>query len=85
MRISGISVKDAGIFARLVYSIAKRKIGKLTGRAEVIEPLQVLAHHSRVLWGVGQMDLADEGAMSVPSRIKNLAKTQVARTVGCPF
>jgi len=85
MRISGISVKQAGLFARMVYSIAKGKIGKLTGRAEVVQPLQVMAHHSRVLWGVGQMDLATEGAKSVPSRIKNLAQTQVARMVGCPF
>lgn len=84
-RMAGIDVNKAGLFTRIVYAIVKRKIGKLTGRAELIEPITIMAHHPRVLLGIGQMDSAQETAKSVSPRYKYLAQTRVARMVGCPF
>lgn len=84
-RIPTVSPSQAGLFVRFVYRIAKRQIGKLTGRAEVVEPLQLMAHHPRVLFGIGQMDLGIEGAKSVPDRYKQLALLRAAKVIECPF
>ena len=84
-RISLVEPKNAGWFVRIVYGIVKRNIKKLTGRAEVVQPVQALAHHQRLLWGVGQMDLAVDAASSVPERLKNLAMLRAAKLVECPF
>ena len=84
-RIPDVAPTNASIFTRIVYAIAGREIRKKTGRAEVIEPIRTMAHHPRLLFGIGQMDLGVEAAKSVPDRIKHLAMLQAARMVGCPF
>lgn len=84
-RIEGVEPKDAGFFTKLIYRMARGKVGQLTGRKELIEPVKILAHHPRVLLSMGMMDGGLEKANSVKSRYKNLAMTQVARMVGCPF
>ncbi len=84
-RISLVEPKDANWFVRIVYGIVKRSINKLTGRAEVVEPVKAIAHPPRLLWGVGQMDLAVDAASTVPERYKNLAMLRAAKLVECPF
>ena len=84
-RIQLVDPKKAGLFVRLVFSIVRRKVSKLTGRAELVEPMRVNAHHPRIMWGFGQLDLAIEAGKSVPARYKQLAMLRVAKLVECPF
>ena len=76
---------DARLFTRIVYRLAGKKIAQLTGQRVVIEPLKVVANHTRILFGQGQMELALDKARTVPDRYKRLAETLTARLVGCPF
>ncbi|MGA3194774.1 MAG: hypothetical protein ABSD39_07180 [Terriglobales bacterium] len=69
----------AGLFTGIVYSVTKRKVGR------VIEPTKITAHHSRILWGYGQMEQALGASSLVDSALKHLAEIRVATLVGCPF
>ena len=70
---------------RLVYWIARRKMGKLTGQKKLIEPIKVTAHHPRLLTATGQMEMGQEAAHSVPLNLKALASIKAATMIGCPF
>ena len=69
----------AGWFTRLVYSLTKRKLGR------VVVPVTIAAHHPRILWGYGQMEQSLGGSSLVDSELKHLAEIRVATVVGCPF
>ncbi len=69
----------AGWFTRIIYAMTKRKVGR------VIEPTKITAHHSRILWGYGQMEQALGGSSLVDGVLKHLAEIRVATLVGCPF
>lgn len=69
----------SGLFTRLVYFMTKRKLGK------VVAPVQVIAHHPKILWGYGQMEQSLAGSHVAPSHLKHLAELRVATLVGCPF
>lgn len=84
-RLNGVEPRQAGWFTRLVYSIVKRKLAKLTGAPRLIEPTKITAHHPRLLWATGQMDLGLEAANSVPEPLKSLASIKAAMMIGCPF
>jgi len=43
------------------------------------------ALHSAVLFGYGQMELAQEKSKRVPADLKALGQVRVALRVGCPF
>ena len=82
-RISGATPNQGGLlrrlFVRVVYALTKRKLGK------VVLPVQVLAHHPKILWGYGQMEQSLIGSTLVDLRLKELAQLRVATLVGCPF
>lgn len=84
-RIEGLEPNQVGWFVRAIYGIARRGVKKITGRSELIEPVKNMAHHPRVLFGIGQLDLAIEAAKTVPERLKQLAMLRVALLVECPF
>jgi hypothetical protein len=67
------------MFTRLVYSLTKRKVGR------VVMPVQIAAHHSKLLWGYGQMEQSLLGSRLVEAALKDLATLRVATLVGCPF
>jgi hypothetical protein len=48
-------------------------------------PVQIVAHHSRLLWGYGQMEQSFAASRLVEAGLKNLAQLRVATLVGCPF
>jgi hypothetical protein len=48
-------------------------------------PIQVTAHHSKILWGYGQMEQSQAGSKLVDHKLKGLAELRVATLVGCPF
>jgi hypothetical protein len=60
-------------------------MAKLTGRNQLIAPIQITAHHPRLLWAYGQMEMGQEAAHSVPIVLKNLAEVKTALLIGCPF
>jgi hypothetical protein len=78
-RIEGVSHGRASLFARLVFFMCKRRLGR------VIMPLRVKAHHPRLLRGYTHMELAQQAAHAVPLSLKALVDVYVARLIGCPF
>ena len=68
-----------GFFTRLVYSLTKRKVGR------VVMPVQIVAHHAKLLWGYGQMEQALISSRTLEAPLKDLAQLRVAMLVGCPF
>jgi hypothetical protein len=68
-----------GMFTRTVYSMTKRKVGR------VVMPVRIAAHHVKLLWGYGQMEQSLLGSRLVEEPLKNLAEVRVATLVGCPF
>jgi hypothetical protein len=68
-----------GLFARLVYFLTKRKLGR------IVMPVQVTAHHPGILWGYGQMEQSLLSSHKLDEALKELATLRVATLVGCPF
>jgi len=69
----------AGAFPRIVYSFTRRKLGKM------VEPASITAHHTRILWGYGQMEQSMLGSHLVDENLKELAGLRAATLIGCPF
>lgn len=82
-RIAGAPLNQGGLFRRLfvriIYSLTRRKLGR------VVMPVQVTAHHAKILWGYGQMEQSFLSSKLVDARLKGLAQLRVATLVGCPF
>jgi hypothetical protein len=68
-----------GLFTRIVYSMTRRKVGR------VVMPVQVTAQHAKLLWGYGQMEQSFASSHMMDAALKNLAELRVATLVGCPF
>ena len=68
-----------GLFVRGVYAAVKRRLGK------VVTPVRIVAHHSRILWGYVQMELAFQGSRQVEHSLKVLAEVRAATLIGCHF
>lgn len=78
-RLADLRNARPGLFARLVYMLTRRKLGR------VPEPVKILNANGALLAGVGAMETAFERARCVPARLKSLAELRVALMVGCPF
>jgi hypothetical protein len=82
-RIPGASSGQGGLIRRLfvgfVYALTQRRLGK------IIMPIQVTAHHPKILWGYAQMEQAQAGSKLIDHKLKGLAERRVATLVGCPF
>jgi hypothetical protein len=68
-----------GLFTRIIYALTKRKVGR------VVMPVRIAAHHSKLLWGYGQMEQSLGASRRVEAALKDLAQLRVATLVGCPF
>jgi hypothetical protein len=68
-----------GLFTRIVYAMTKRKVGR------VVMPVQLVAHHPKLLWGYGQMEQSLASSHLVGAGLKDLAQLRIATLVGCPF
>jgi hypothetical protein len=84
-RMKGVEADKAGWFVKLIYWVVRRKVGKITGINRLVEPIKIMAHHPRLLKALGQMEMGQEAARSVPSTLKSLASIKVATLIGCPF
>ena len=77
-RIAGVT-RGGSRLARVSFFLTRRKVGR------VIRPVRVHAVLGRLLFGYGQMELAQENANRVPAELKALGQILVAMRVGCPF
>jgi hypothetical protein len=68
-----------GLLTRVAYALTKRKVGR------VVMPVQIVAHHSKILWGQAQMEFSLDASRLVDAGLKNLAQLRVATLIGCPF
>jgi hypothetical protein len=78
-RIEPVPERHAGWFVRLIYRVAKQRLGKVPG------PLRVMAHHPTLLAGTGAFEMSLERSRRVEARLKNLAQIRVATLIGCLF
>lgn len=82
-RIAGAKPSKQGLFhgllTRILYFLVKRRLGR------VVMPVQIVAHHARLLWGYAQMELSLDGSRLLEGTLKNLGQLRVATLVGCPF
>jgi len=69
----------SGLFTRIVYAMTRRRVGR------VVIPVQLVAHHPKLLWGYGQMEQAFASSDLVGAGLKDLAQLRVATLIGCPF
>src|SRR6185436_20328117 len=69
-RMKGIETHEAPWFTRLLYWFVQRGVAKNTGRSRLVEPIKITAHHPRLLRAVGQMEMGQEAARSVPTTLK---------------
>jgi hypothetical protein len=68
-----------GLFTRIIYAMTRRKVGR------VVMPVQLVAHHPKLLWGYGQMEQSFASSHLVGAALKDLAQLRVATLIGCPF
>jgi len=78
-RIPGVSAKQAGLFTRFGYRMARRRVG------QVPEPMRVMAHQPWVLWTCGWFELGLERWHTLDGRLKALASLKAGARVGCPW
>jgi hypothetical protein len=78
-RLSKLRGQRPGWLGRIVYFVAKRKVGR------VPEPVKVLHRNPAIMMAVGCYETALERASQVPHRLKLLAEIRVAMQIGCPF
>jgi len=84
-RIQTIEPRQANLFVRFIYWMAKRKVGKLAGAARLVEPLKINAHQPRLLMAYGQMELMLDTMSTFPANLKSLASLKAAMLIGCPY
>ena len=68
-----------GLFVREVYRQTRNRYDR------DLEPIEIVAHHRRLLAGMGAFEIALEKSHRVDERLKALAETKVALMVGCEF
>jgi len=84
-RLIGIEPNEASWFTRLVYWFVRRKVGQMAGQSRLVEPIKITAHHPRLLRALGQMEMGQEAARTIDSKIKYLAQIKAATLIGCPY
>lgn len=78
-RIEGAEKGNAGWFARFVYRMAGKRLGKLP------EPLTVTAQHRTLFKGYAGFEYALERSRAVDPKLKALAEIKTSSLVGCPW
>ncbi len=79
LRIQPRPAKRSGLFVRLSYWMARRRLGKVPA------PVGIMAHNGWVLAAVAGYELAQERQKALPPRLKDLANLKVATEIGCRF
>jgi alkylhydroperoxidase family enzyme len=79
-RIAPVPPKQANLLTRVMYRVARRRLG------EVPEPFTVVAHHPRLMVAnvVHEM-LLQSGSKKLPKNVRELAVFWAGRTIGCSW
>jgi AhpD family alkylhydroperoxidase len=72
-------VRSAGLFVRLVYWLARRRLGRVPA------PVGIMAYNRAILAAAVGYELSLERAAALPARLKELASVKAATLVGCRF
>jgi AhpD family alkylhydroperoxidase len=78
-RIRLVNDGEGGLLARIVFRQSRRRYG------QVMDPIRVMAHHLKVMAGVGALELAFERSKLVPARLKHLAELRAGMIAGCEW
>ena len=88
-RIQGVPKNKAGPMVRLVYRLGPRMMKKLAGVApqtgSAMEPMEIWAHHPKMMFGMGRFNQAVRKGKSVDERLKNLVELKGAQMIGCEY
>jgi AhpD family alkylhydroperoxidase len=88
-RIQGVPQEQAGPIVKLVYRFMRKGTQKMTGREAAhgsgIEPLEIWAHHPKMMSGMGKFQQAVRKGNSVDERLKYLVELKGAQMIGCEF
>jgi hypothetical protein len=79
VRSQGVQDNEAGLLTRIIFWLAKRRLGR------VPLGLRVRALDSKLFRHIVRMDLYAASQGAIPMRLKELAQLKVAMMVGCPF
>ncbi len=71
--------RTAGLFVRLVYSFARRRLGR------VPIPVGIMAYNRAILSAALGFELGLERARTIDTRLKELASVKAASLIGCRF
>lgn len=77
-RLAGLTDARAGLLARLIFWMTKRKVGRDW------EPLRVAAHNPAVLRAVTGFEASWQGAHRLPGSLRALVSIKTSALVGCP-
>jgi alkylhydroperoxidase family enzyme len=86
-RLPGVSGRDAGLRAKIVYYFMKRYFIKLTGRGSetMLGPVRIFAHIPQLLSGYGKLEQAVAKVHLLDLRHRALAELKGATTVRCEY
>lgn len=86
-RISGVSVRNAGLIVKIVYRFTRRNMAQLTGRApeRMMEPFEMYAHTPGLLLGYAMLEWATAKAHRVDERLRFLAELKAATLTHCEY
>jgi alkylhydroperoxidase family enzyme len=76
--MAGVTDKEAGWIARLVFQGVRRRVGRVT------DTFRIAAHAPGLLLGWALHELAFERASTVDRRLRTLAQLKTAVLIGCP-
>ena len=79
VRSQGVQDNEAGLITRIIFWLAKRRLGR------VPLAMRVRARDPKLFRNIVRMDLCATSPGTIPMRLKELAQLKVAMMVGCPF
>ncbi|MBV9319735.1 MAG: carboxymuconolactone decarboxylase family protein [Mycobacterium sp.] len=86
-RLTGVSDREAGLSAKIVFFFTKRRFKQLTGRETetMLEPLRMYAHIPGLLTGYGKLEQAVAKLDRLDLRYRALAELKAATTARCEY
>ncbi len=82
-RIEGVPPARAGALVRSIYFMARREVGRMTGRHELPGDIPLRAHRPALLLGYGALERAVAHRPRVQERLRALAALKSAVMQGC--
>jgi alkylhydroperoxidase family enzyme len=86
-RLTGVSVRDAGLGAKIAFFFTKRSFRQMTGleTATMLEPLRMYAYIPKLLNAYGRLESAESKMDILSPRHRALAGLKSAMTVRCEY